>query len=55
MDLNMLPTMRKQAEERRKQMKVSGTEIYIPTRAGQARCLIYKPVSRKAKYVFRLI
>lgn len=46
MDLNMLQGMRKQAEERRKQMQVFGEEIYIPTRAGQARCLIYRPVKR---------
>ncbi len=47
MDLNMLAAMRRQAEERRKQMNVFGEEIYIPTRAGQARCPVYKPVERK--------
>lgn len=48
LNLDMLKGMRQQAEEHRKQMKVFGEEIYIPTRAGQARCLIYRPVNRKA-------
>ena len=45
--VDMLPEIRKQMKEMMKDMPIFGKEITVPTRAGQTRCLVYKPEHRQ--------
>lgn len=47
MILEIVSNMRKDGAERAKASKILGKEIFIPTRDGKIRCLIYKPKNKK--------